>query len=131
MSGPPMADRSARCVLVVDDNAAVRAVVRRALETAGYQVWEAADGLEAWAILEQHGPLSAVIADIRMPNMDGWELAARLAKHSPRIPILFISAYDAHWGSATLPGPILAKPFRAETLIGRLSQLLTAEQRSA
>lgn len=115
---------NARCVLVVDDNDAVRTVARRALETAGYQVREAPSGVEALTILQQHGPVTAVIADIRMPHMDGWELAAQMAKYSPRMPILFISAYDAHWGSATLPGPILAKPFRAETLISRLSQLL-------
>jgi FixJ family two-component response regulator len=37
--------------------------------------------------------LSAVVADIRMPKMDGWELAAQLAKRSPRVPILFMSGY--------------------------------------
>jgi CheY-like chemotaxis protein len=66
-----------------------------------------------------------------MPKMDGWELAAQLAKRSPRVPILFMSGYDVHLASATLPGPLLPKPFRAETLLERLKQLLELKQKSA
>jgi hypothetical protein len=47
------------------------------------------------------------------------------------VPILFMSGYDVHLASATLPGPLLPKPFRAETLLERLKQLLELKQKSA
>jgi CheY-like chemotaxis protein len=117
----------AASVLVVDDNEDVRKLTCRILQFAGYQVREASDGYQALAVLNQSGPVDAVVADIRMPKMDGWELAARLAKRTPRPPILFISAYDAHIGSS-LPGPVLGKPFRSETLIDQLRQVLARAQ---
>jgi CheY-like chemotaxis protein len=132
MSDPPIVpERAAPSILVVDDTDEVRLVARRILEGAGYQVREAADGVQALSILSESTSLSAVVADIRMPKMDGWELAAQLAKRSPRVPILFMSGYDVHLASATLPGPLLPKPFRAETLLERLKQLLELQQKSA
>jgi CheY-like chemotaxis protein len=117
-------------VLVVDDEAAMRALTRRMLEGEGYQVYEAADGLEALAALAQGWPVDVIVSDIRMPRMDGRELATRLTTHSPRIPIVFMSGYDVYLGPVDvylgpvdLQGPVLAKPFRSEeltTLVGRL-----------
>jgi CheY-like chemotaxis protein len=132
MSDPQLVPaRAVLSVLVVDDTSEVRSLMRRILEGAGYQVREAADGVQALSILGESTSVSAVVADIRMPKMDGWELAAQLAKRSPRVPILFMSGYDVHLASATLPGPLLPKPFRAETLLERLNQLLKPEQKSA
>jgi CheY-like chemotaxis protein len=110
-------------VLVVDDEAAMRALTRRMLEGEGYQVYEAADGFEALAALAQGWPVDVIVSDIRMPRMDGRELATRLTTHSPRIPIMFMSGYDVYLGPVDLQGPVLAKPFRSEeltTLVGRL-----------
>jgi two-component system, cell cycle sensor histidine kinase and response regulator CckA len=132
MSDPQLVPaRAVLSVLVVDDTSEVRSLMRRILEGAGYQVREAADGVQALSILGESTSVSAVVADIRMPKMDGWELAAQLAKRSPRVPILFMSGYDVHLASATLPGPLLPKPFRAETLLERLKQLLELKQKSA
>jgi CheY-like chemotaxis protein len=132
MSDPQIGPaRAVLSVLVVDDTSEVRSLMRRILEGAGYQVREAADGIQALSILGESISVSAVVADIRMPKMDGWELAAQLAKRSPRVPILFMSGYDVHLASTTLPGPLLPKPFRAETLLERLNQLLRPEQKSA
>jgi CheY-like chemotaxis protein len=132
MSDPQIVPaRAVLSVLVVDDSSEVRSLMRRILEGAGYLVCEAADGTQALSILSESTSVSAVVADIRMPNMDGWQLAAQLAKRSPRVPILFMSGYDVHLASATLPGPLLPKPFRAETLLERLNQLLKPEQKRA
>ena len=78
-------------VLVVDDEAAMRALTRRMLEGEGYQVYEAADGVEALATLAQGWPVDVIVTDIRMLCMDGRERASRLTMHSPRIPVLFLS----------------------------------------
>jgi CheY-like chemotaxis protein len=62
---------------VVDDDPGVRELTRRILGRAGSEVLEAESGLQALELLDQ-GPVDAVIADIRMPGMDGWELSAYL-----------------------------------------------------
>lgn len=110
-------------ILVAEDDEGVRTVIRRTLEEAGYEVLAAADGLEALALARQH-QVDAVVTDIRMPRMDGWELAAQLRAVSPRAPILFISGFDVHVGTINLPGPVLAKPFRSARLVDEVSHLL-------
>jgi CheY-like chemotaxis protein len=114
-------------VLVVDDERAMRALTRRTLEGQGYQVYEAADGVEALATLAQGWPVDVIVTDIRMPRMDGRELASRLTTQSPRIPIVFMSGYDVYLGPVDLPGPVLANPFRFEELTALVSQLLTRQ----
>src|SRR5215207_5170840 len=81
-------------VLVVDDIESVRRLVRRVLEHADHRVLEAANGLEALARLAENPTVDLVITDLRMPKMDGWELATRLAGRSPRLPVLFMSGFD-------------------------------------
>jgi two-component system cell cycle sensor histidine kinase/response regulator CckA len=113
-------------VLVVDDEDLVREVTRRALESAGYQVVEASNGARALGILMQGG-VDAMVTDIRMPGMDGWELAGRVTMMTPRPAILFMSGYDAHVDT-TLSVPVLAKPFRPELLVDNVRQALLARQ---
>jgi CheY-like chemotaxis protein len=127
MSAPFLGRHRMPGVLVVEDDEGVRVLTRRILEDAGYYVWEAPDGLQALGYLAQ-GVVDAVVSDIRMPRMDGWELAAHLATLSPRLPILFISGYDAHIGTRTLPGPVLPKPFTPEALLASLQDLLWGPQ---
>jgi two-component system, cell cycle sensor histidine kinase and response regulator CckA len=117
-------------VLVVDDEQAMRALTRRMLEGVGYQVYEAADGVEALAALLQRGPVDVIVSDLRMPHMDGHELASRLTAQSPRIPMLFMSGYDVYVGPLDLPGPVLAKPFRSEQLTAGVAQLLARQAHS-
>jgi CheY-like chemotaxis protein len=110
-------------VLVVEDEDLVRSMTRRTLQRAGYQVLEASDGARALGLIKQGG-VDAIITDIRMPGMDGWELAGHLVNMTPRPPILFMSGYDVHWGATHLPGPVLAKPFRSEQLLASVRRLL-------
>jgi CheY-like chemotaxis protein len=116
-------------VLVVDDELAMRALTRRMLEGEGYQVREAADGMGALEALAEGLPVDVIVTDIRMPRMDGRELASRLVARSPRIPIVFMSGYDVYLGPLDLPGPVLAKPFRSEQLTALVSQLLAGQVR--
>jgi CheY-like chemotaxis protein len=113
-------------VLVAEDTAPVRRFLRRVLEMEGYRVNEASDGVEALALFTTKGH-DVVVVDIRMPNMDGHELARELRKRSASVPILFVSGYDAYLEGEGegLPGPVLAKPFLPEQLVASVRRLLS------
>ena len=115
-------------MLVVDDDPAVRSVLCRTMEAEGCTVHAAADGLEALTVLATALHIDVVITDLRMPRMDGWQLAAELAVRYPRVRVLFISGYDAHLGSVDLLGPVIPKPFRSETLIDTVKGVLGRQQ---
>ena len=117
-------------VLVVDDVESVRRLIRRALEHMGHRVLEAGDGVEALACLAENPAVDLVITDLRMPRMDGWELATRLSRRSPRVPVLFMSGFDEHLATDTIAGPVLPKPFTAERLDDLLQQVLAAGRAS-
>ena len=80
-------------VLVVDDDVTVNKLITRFLTHHGYQVQSASDGQEAREIF-QAGVHEVVISDIRMPRMDGWQLAAALHLIAPKLPILLMTAYS-------------------------------------
>jgi CheY-like chemotaxis protein len=121
----------APAVLVVDDEPAVRSLVRRMLESAGYSVHEAGDGLQAIAVLSETGPFDLVVTDLRMPNVDGWSLATYLVNQTPRIPVVIISGYDDELADIASLGPVLAKPFEAHQLISCVRQALARHAQSA
>ena len=123
MSNPAADHQRLPLVLVVDDEDLVRQMSGRTLQRAGYHVVEASDGARALGILMQGG-VDAIVTDIRMPGMDGWELAGRVARMRPRPPILFMSGYDTHTVSPNFRGPFLAKPFRSEQLVASVRRLL-------
>lgn len=114
-------------VMVVEDEPFVRSLARRMLEDAGYQVYEAGDGVDALALLAELGQVDAVITDLRMPNMDGFALSAYLASHYPRIPRLIISGFDQDPNDVAALGPLLLKPFSAEQLVAGLRLVLPRE----
>jgi GAF domain-containing protein/DNA-binding response OmpR family regulator len=82
-------------VLVVDDDVAVRQLLRRMLEPAGYTVLEAGDGRAALERLREVSP-GVVLLDLMMPEMDGFEFVAEFRRHEPwrTIPIVVITAKD-------------------------------------
>jgi DNA-binding NtrC family response regulator len=77
-------------LLLVDDEPELRRVLRRAMERAGYDVTEAADG-ESALRLSRQGDFDAVISDVCMPLMTGLELLERLSLEVPELPVLFVS----------------------------------------
>ena len=79
-------------VLIVDDEPILRVILRHTLEAADYTVLEAANGVEAFAILESAPQrVSAVLSDITMPRMDGLALVDRLEASHPTLPIILAS----------------------------------------
>jgi CheY-like chemotaxis protein len=115
-------------VLVVEDDAAVRIMTGRMLINAGYRVHTAADGREALALLAQSGQVDVIVTDVRMPYVNGYDLAAQLSEDYPHVPIVFMSGFDIHLGSLALPGPVLPKPFRADQLTDCVERLLRPRQ---
>jgi len=82
-------------ILVVDDEAAVRESLRRALALEGYEVELAADGAEALYRLDTGAVHpDAIVLDVLMPNVDGLETARRLRGAGNRTPILMLTARD-------------------------------------
>jgi CheY-like chemotaxis protein len=112
---------SPKPILLVDDNDQLRQIMARALDDAGYIVLQAKDGAEALDILATGPQIQLLITDIAMPGMTGIEVASHFMAGAS-VPVLFISGY-AHQ-SSELPGPILQKPFTAETLVDTVKRLL-------
>lgn len=113
-----------RTALVVDDDPAIRRMMERALEADGFRVLGAGDGREALRILGEVDEIAVIVADLRMPRLDGRNLAAVLAEREGAPPILFVSGYDSPAGPHHLPGPFLAKPFKPEMLVKRVRELV-------
>lgn len=84
-------------VLIADDDAEVRILVRRVLHDLGHQVMDASDGAEALRLLEST-PFDLVVADVYMDEVDGMELLVRIQQRGLRVPVLAIS------GGGTGPG---------------------------
>jgi PAS domain S-box-containing protein len=105
------------CILFVDDDQAVRGASLRLLESKGYHVLLASDGLHALEILDaQHRPVDLLISDMVMPCMGGAELVARLCARGERIRVMLSSGHVDEslpgWAEIrALPFTILQKPW--------------------
>ncbi|MBF0202261.1 MAG: response regulator [Desulfamplus sp.] len=83
-------DLTNKKVLVIDDETYIRDSIRSFLEDFGYNVAEAENGLDAMSVFDQYLP-DIILCDLRMPEMDGFEVLARVVNKSPDIPIVIIS----------------------------------------
>lgn len=119
--------RSARTILVVDDDDPVRVMLARLLRTQGYTVLQAANAREARAEIERQQP-DLVISDIVMPGESGIELRREIATRWPAIPVILISGYSAEGPAefaARTPNTVFVqKPFAADQLIALVQDVL-------
>jgi two-component system cell cycle sensor histidine kinase/response regulator CckA len=107
----------------------LRAAIRRLLQSEGYTVLEAQNGASALEVLgsPSSAGVALVLSDLRMPVMDGRQLAAALARVRPDIPIVFMSGYTAQLMDMRLISPdlaFLAKPFRNDELMAAVRRHL-------
>jgi two-component system OmpR family response regulator len=114
-------------VLVVDDEPSIVEVVSMALRHHGFEVESAATGGEALKLVRRWHP-HVMVLDVMLPDMDGFEVARRLAAEHAEVPILFLSARDAAAdkirGLTTGGDDYVTKPFSLEELIARLRIIL-------
>jgi DNA-binding response OmpR family regulator len=116
-------------VLVVEDEEAIRSIVRTVLEMNGHRVLSASDAEEALRLSEQHaGRIDLVVTDVHLPGADGGDLAGWLLDRWPGLRVLYISGL--HGGESALParagGPsaFLAKPFTPRELLATVRRVL-------
>jgi len=130
LTRPPA--RGTETVLLVEDDAGVRATAGRALTAAGYRVLTAINGAAALRTCEESTmPIDLVVTDIVMPHMSGPEFVRRLAMRSAATRVLFMSGYTevaALRQSFLGPGDrFLEKPFTPQTLATAVRAALDEE----
>ena len=119
-------------ILVVDDDASVRATIAAALAALGYAVREAASGAAALALVRADVP-SLVILDYVMPGLDGAETARAIAAIDPDLPIVFSTGHSALRALRAAAGEeveVLEKPFTLDELDALLRIRLTERRRA-
>ncbi len=121
--------RSHGLLLVVDDEAPIRGMAATVLRRAGFDVLEAANGLEGVEALRFHGSdMRAVLLDISMPVMTGGEALPALRRIKPGLPIILTSGFDGEERVQRLllePGTLfLQKPYAASDLLGAMREVL-------
>ena len=118
----------AETVLLVEDDAGVRALAELVLSRHGYTVLTAGDGTEALRVVADHeGGIDVLVTDVVMPRMKGPELAEAVVRLRPGIRVLYMSGYtDAMELPENAAGDIVPKPFSEETLVRKVRDTLDA-----
>jgi len=121
-------------ILLVEDEDAVRAFGSRALTARGYEVHEAASGVEALEVMEDYGDeIDLVVSDVVMPEMDGPTLLGELRKTYPDLKFIFVSGYAEEAFAKNLPEQerekfgFLPKPFSLKQLATTVKEMLESD----
>jgi two-component system, chemotaxis family, chemotaxis protein CheY len=119
-------------VLVVDDSPTIRQQVGRALAEAGYEVIEAADGVDGIDKIETDRGIGIVILDINMPRMNGLEMLEKVKQHdhNEHLPVIMLTSEGQksmieRAKKAGAKGWIV-KPFKSDLLVGAVRKLISA-----
>ncbi len=119
-------------ILLIEDEEAIAAVVKKGLERAQYQVTVAADGAAGLEMATQE-LYSLIVLDLMLPRLDGWGVCRALRERGDPIPILMLSARDAVEDRVTGLGlgadDYLPKPFAFAELLARVQALLRRDRR--
>lgn len=127
---PPLPEGNGEYVLVVEDDAAVRLLMRDSLEELAYTVIEADEANAAIVVLASEQPLSMMISDVGLPGMNGRQLAEVARRHRPNLPVLFVTGYAEN--AAIRAGflgtnmSMISKPFALDALATKVREMLVA-----
>ena len=116
-----MATPAQRQVLVVDDDPTIRTCLTQLLESVGYDVATAVDGVEALLLINESAP-DIIISDLNMPGMSGVDLLSEIRRRFPRIVTIAMSG--AYRNGGELPSEVMAHGEPPINLYGTLAQLL-------
>ena len=118
-------------ILLVEDEVSLAMIVKDALEEEGYEVAIARDGLEGLEQYFKEHP-ALIIADLMMPEVDGFEMVRRIRRMDKEVPVLFLSARssvdDIVFGFGLGANDYLRKPFSLRELIARVKALTVKSQ---
>jgi two-component system, cell cycle sensor histidine kinase and response regulator CckA len=129
-SGPmPKGDE---VVLLVEDEDAVRHLIRQVLQMNGYKVLEAVDGKEAVELADQHaGPIHLLLSDVVMPHLGGCQLAEAIRVRHPLLKVLFLSGHSIDYlyehGAEHTVFAFLQKPFTVGALARKVRDVLNQQ----
>ena len=114
-------------VLVVDDEARMRKLVKDFLSVKGFLVVEAEDGEQALEMFFAQKDIALVILDVMMPKMDGWEVCKTIRQYS-QVPVMMLTARgeerDELQGFKLGVDEYVSKPFSPKILVARVAQVL-------
>ena len=118
-------------ILVVDDESMIRNMLRQVLESDGYEVYEAPDGMAAQSIYREE-PMDMIITDLAMPERNGLEVIDEVARSFPEVKIIAMSANATGGGGMDLASAqskgahrTFPKPFGMGDLKSAVKALLT------
>ncbi len=111
-----------RTILLVDDEPEIRAFIAAALDDPGYTVLQAETGYEAVGILAENW-VDLLLTDVRMPGIDGFELARQAKVMRPTMEVIYMSGYARDDPGQTF-GETLEKPVRLPDLLRTVEKLL-------
>ena len=131
MDGAQKRGRSNRTVLVIDDEQDIREIFETVLRYDGYEVLSAGDGQQALDLLRRGARPDAILLDLMMPQMDGWQfrVAQRQDPALASIPVIAVSADRTAKAAAIDANAYLAKPVDVNALLLALDRLLIARER--
>ena len=112
----------AKVILVVDDDA-VRETAVNPVEGLGYRATSATNAKEALRLVENDG-IDAVLTDVAMPGMNGFQLAQRIREVEPGMPVICVTGYADVVEDARYCDVLLQKPYRAATIAKTLTSVL-------
>ena len=122
------AGMSGRTVLVVEDEASVRALVVEAIEELGCRILEAQDGPAGLRLLQAGERIDLLVTDVGLPGLNGRQLADAARERLPQLPVLLITGYagsaleDWHLAEGM---EVVSKPFKLDLLAARVGALLS------
>lgn len=119
-----MVNNSAPTVLIIEDELDLQRVLHAILTASGFKVISAADGIRGMALLERHGA-DAVILDVGLPGLDGWQVLTRLREKSATLPILMLTARSSTaekvHGLSSGANDYMVKPVPGKELVARIN----------
>jgi CheY-like chemotaxis protein len=130
-------DAARPCVLLVDDDAIVRDVLRLSLEDSGYAVHSADGGATALLWLENGQQVDILVSDLTMPGMDGLTLIRAVQERRANLPAILLTGYVGDGAALAVGGAIsgtfslLRKPVSGTQLADRISALLVSKKQSS
>jgi two-component system, cell cycle sensor histidine kinase and response regulator CckA len=128
--------RGTETILVVEDEPALRSLVRGVLESTGYTVLEASQGVEALLVSDQHqGPIQLLLTDLVMHGLSGRELAEQMLVFHPDLKVLYMSGYTddfvVHQDVQEAQAAFLQKPFTPDSLACKVREVLDRAKNSS